>query len=230
MTNSNTEIFPIFPTMIARGNYRVSEKEKDSYFNVLKHQFDDEGKTGEERGYLALQTLEPLHPIYNACVNVVKEKLKFFHIDPYAFEIHITKSWMNVVSGQSTPLHAHYDAHWSFTYYLNVPQGISNRLQFEQRKHPNDPYNGMILFGSTHFDAFNALTLNYDPNEGDIYVFPSSLLHSTVGEDETKSALIKTSNDMKNNRICIAGDILFIHKNPTKTCLGIQPRKKWLTF
>lgn len=226
----DVEFFPIFPTMIARSNVVFSETEKNAFFNVLLHQFDTEGKTGEARGYLALQKIDVLFPIFEACIKVVKKKLRYFHVDPEGFDINITKAWMNVVNNRSTPLHGHYDAHWSFTYYLNVPEQFENRLQFEQIKHPNDPYRGLIGMGASHFDEYNAMTMQYMPKEGDIYVFPGDLLHCTVADNNADVPSVKTLEDFKTSRVCIAGDIFFTHKYPTSVYLGVQPKKKWLTF
>lgn len=221
------DIIPIFPTLIGRSNFSVQNKEEIA--EQLITQFNDKGYTGESEGFVRLHELPILQPIYEAVGLAIRQKLNWMNIDDDKFIINITKSWMNIVNDKHTPVHAHYDSHWSFTYYLNVPEGISKPLQFEQTKHPNDPYRGLVAIDVEEFNEFNAMTMAFEPQEGDIFIFPGDMLHSTIGygTDEKRES-VKSKQQLLNNRICIAGDVVFTHKKPAPKYLGLQPKNTWL--
>ena len=227
-----TEFVPIFPTTIAKENVRITEQEKEIAMLTLLNHFDSDGLTGEVEGFVDLHCETSLRFIYEAVSKCIKDKLQFFNINADSFDINIIKSWMNIVRERHTPLHAHYDAHWSFSYYINIPDNLQSKpIQFEQVKHPNDPYSGLITYNSESWNDFNCMTYQFVPQEGDIYIFPSNLLHSTVGYGNGEEDIaIRTVNDLKANRICIAGDVLFTHNQKANVCLGLQPKDKWLSL
>jgi hypothetical protein len=70
------------------------------------------------------------------------------------------------------------------------------------------------------------------PGEGDLFIFPSSLNHSVKYEFNRGyyEPPIKSIEDVKMKRICIAGDILLTHKELTTNPLGIQPIENWRHF
>lgn len=222
------DFIPIFPTMIGRTNIIV---DKQSVMSTLITQFDSEGQTGEYEGFVELQTIPDLRHLYVQIANAIRSKMECLHLNPEVYEINFVKSWMNVVREKHTPLHAHYDAHWSWSYYLNVPEGISKPLRFEQTRHPNDPYKGLITYGAQHWDEFNCMVMDFDPQEGDLFIFPSDLIHTTVGYGTGEDDLsINSIEDMLANRICVAGDVIFTHKQKANICLGLQPKSKWISL
>lgn len=220
----------IFPTIVGIDTYFPKENKSEMMESLMPF-FDENGRTGETRGFVHLQTVKQLAPIYDAVAKAVKEKLEHLKVNSDLLDVNIVKSWMNVVKEKNSPVHTHADCHWSFTYYLNVPPTIDKAIMFEQKIHPNDVYGGMLRFSATEYNENNALSFIVPTTEGMLLVFPSNLLHSTVGQgngvDETH---INSLQDLYENRVCIAGDILFTYKKTANIPLGLQPKESWLSL
>jgi hypothetical protein len=100
-----------------------------------------------------------------------------------------------------------------------------------ERKH--EPFPGSIKWNNTKnvWDELNSYSWEFAPKEGQLFVFPSTLPHDTVGQsDETIDEGNPTIEMLNENRICLAADIVLTYKEQTPHPLGLQPISNWRTF
>jgi hypothetical protein len=135
-------------------------------------------------------------------------------------------------------MHNHSDAHLSFVYYANVPDGSGNLIFQHDRTFLNDLTKGMFLEDYEKrppinaYNQFNAMSVAYEAKEGLIVIFPAGLDHMTAPSLSATEGDLQTAdvNIIKRRRISIAGDFLLTFKNPVHTAMGLQPVKKWRNF
>ena len=128
------------------------------------------------------------------------------------------------------------DAHLSFSYYINVPDELVFSIFFRNRElgdNWNDVNNAILRVNVMEANEFNSEIYNIIPEEGDLLVFPSKLMHGVMKLDDEikhKEDPFYEIEDLKTMRVCIAGDILLTYKDLQPLPLGLQPIKNWKTF
>jgi hypothetical protein len=163
---------------------------------------------------------------------MARKYCEVMQVDPALFDIHIVKTWFNIVRGRSTPFHSHADAHLSFCYYINVPEDAAQQIRFYNNElTSNDPFPGFTKFNfPAEWNLFNSLAWSFNAVEGKMYIFNAKLCHDTSGENETQDTGIKSLDDANNYRITFAGDILLTYKEKEAKPLGLQPKRNWRMF
>jgi hypothetical protein len=68
------------------------------------------------------------------------------------------------------------------------------------------------------------------PKQGTVFVFPAQIMHDTNGGPIVADHGVRTTNDLKDRRICIASDALLTYKTNMAKSLGIQPVSNWRKF
>jgi hypothetical protein len=61
-------------------------------------------------------------------------------------------------------------------------------------------------------------------------VFPSTLPHDTIGQTKGQDKGNPSVEELNENRICLAADILLTYKDKAASPLGVQPVKNWRQF
>ena len=120
-----------------------------------------------------------------------------------------------------------------FTYYVNIPETFTRPIRFHHLERKHEPYPGCIKWNNTSnvWDAFNAYTWEFPPKEGQLFVFPSSLPHDTIGQsDQSLDEGNPTIEMLNENRICLAADVVLTYKDQTASPLGLQPITNWRKF
>lgn len=224
----------LFPTIVSGCEINLTSETKDLYMRTLVKRFEKHGFSDESTGDVDLHLIPELQSLYDSIIEKVQEHFNGLLVDPNDFDFYITKSWMNVVRNKETPLHSHPDAHFSFSYYLNIPDDYTQNFACVIDDHPSDPYPGFIKFNRFDQSLENCTEVVFENKEGEILVFPSHLTHKTVIIEDYDSAesddSVKSLQDLYHRRVCIAGDVMTTHKEKVSKSIGLQPVKNWKKF
>jgi uncharacterized protein (TIGR02466 family) len=225
-------IHKLFPVAIGEYHYDncddlkfklLSKSEK--YTKVV----NDTLLTGEVGGFVDVHNDEE----FSSLLPFIKQSFENYFdslcFDHRVFDIIISKSWFNVVHhGVNTPKHIHDTSHFSFVYYINLPEN-SDSLHFSVSRNPNEPFQGAFYdhgensFFKTlvyNYNDCNSLTWSFKNKEGDLFIFPSHLEHFTTQ---------LSKQPYQGNRVVFSGDVFLVYKEtlspnyPT----GIFPVKNW---
>lgn len=226
----------LFPTLIVEHINPNQEEIKKIFFNnIMKYIDPESGFSGESTGYVNIHHEPKFFDLYSFISDCVADYLTQLSIDPSEFDINIIKSWLNVIEKRSTPIHNHNDAHFSFVYYVNIPENVNQSIRFYNSEvHMSEPYDYMFANNVTEWNILNSGSWSFVPEEGKCFVFPSKLRHDTHCPDGRFMEVIETNYNtiekLYPKRIAIAGDVLLTHKNKTTSPTGIQPISNWKTF
>jgi hypothetical protein len=223
----------LFPTLVCEFEYPESKKFKSIFYENIHNYMTPDGYSSEFTGHVNIHHEPTFEPFFKYAMYCVKQYTKRLHIDNSKFNFNLVKTWLNTKKDNSTPKHAHGDAHISFTYYVNVPNTFSRPIRFYNHDKMHEPYPGSLRWNNTEniWDQFNALTWSLEPKEGHMFVFPSTLVHDTLGKsDNERDEGAPTKEKLNENRICLAADIIITYNEQTASPLGLQPISNWRTF
>lgn len=225
-------IHSLFPTLV----YETRYEDSDKFLNILHQTWNDhftDGYSHEGTGNLDLQKDERYKELYTFLSKSVREYLHVSGVVHDNFDINFVKSWMNIVENRTTPMHSHRDAHISVVYYANTPDDNEQMLRFYSGKTDREPFQGLYMFNSYKATEFNSEYYTLSPYKGQVLVFPSSLLHDTLGNNAQPVAYEEPILDieiLKKKRICIASDVILTFSEKKTHPLGLQPTMNWRTF
>lgn len=223
----------LFPTLVCEFDYPDHAKFKPVFYEHIHKYMTSDGYSSEYTNHVNIHHEPAYEPFFKYALYCVRQYTKRLHIDNDRFDFNLVKTWLNIKKDNSTPLHWHGDAHISLTYYVNIPTSFTRPLRFHHLDRKHEPYPGAIKWNNTSgvWDAFNAYSWEFAPHEGQLFVFPSTLPHDTVGQsDQTLDEGNPTIEELNQNRICLAADIVLTYKEQTPSPLGLQPMTNWRKF
>ena len=223
----------MFSTLICEFQYPDHQEFKKTFMSLDRKLFTREGYSSESTGHVDIHHEPAFEDLYKFKVQCVKEYLDTLSVDSYDFDINVVKSWLNVLKKRSTPKHAHGDAHISFVYYVSLPPNHNQSIQFHRTEiSEHEPFPGCIRHNNTKnvWTPFNSGAWKFAPSEGTLYVFPSKMLHDTVGGPVVQEEGVRSKIDLTQRRISIASDVLLTYKEKSAKALGIQPVSNWRKF
>lgn len=223
----------LFPTLVCEFMYPEHELFKPVFYEHIFKYMTPEGYSNEMTNHVNIHHEPAFEPFFHFAVDCVKKYTETLHIDNSLFDFNVTKTWMNIKKDNSTNRHAHGDAHISFTYYVNIPKTFTRPIRFYNYEQRHEPYPGSIRWNNTSgiWDQFNSQTWEFNPNEGNLFVFASNLVHDTVGSSDSQiDEGTPTPEKLDENRVCLACDVLLTYKVQTPSPLGIQPVENWRRF
>lgn len=223
----------LFPTLVGEWAYPDPGLiKKQFYTNFFEHKhFDKYGYSMETTGNVDLHLDSSFDVLFNFAAKCAKEYLESLSLDLSIYDVNLIKTWLNVITEFHTPLHNHQDAHLSFVYYVQIPEGLDKPIYFTCEHKPNDLYHGMTNAGIKEWNTWNSPTWFFKPQEGQLFMFPGKLYHYTggYGSGEIDTGC-KTLEDLRPRRISVAGDFLLTYKNRIGRAYGIQPISNWRRF
>lgn len=221
----------IFPTLVCEWENPDKDKFKKIFFEQALRYFDSDGYSHEVTGMVDLHLNPAFDDFYNSIGMNAKAYLACLGLDPNIFNINLVKSWLNVTREMHTSTHSHADAHISWAYYVNIPQGIEKPIMFTVAERPNDLFHNMSYENIKEPNIFNTNAYAINPVEGLLLMFPAKLQHSTGGYGSgRKDEGVKTLEDLSMRKVCIAGDFLLTYKNKSARSYGLQPTSNWKVF
>ncbi len=225
----------LFPTLIGQDEYPDHSDFKEVFYKNIFKYINENGYSSENTGHVNIHHEEEFEDFYRYITWSISKYLDHLSIDEKTYDINIVKSWLNVIKDRETPNHSHADAHYSFTYYVNLPDDAVQPIVFHTPKipHPNEAYLAMFANNVKEWNFFNSYTWEFTPKEGDIFVFPAHLRHHTYMKDgipSDKESSFENLEKIKTKRICIAGDIVLTYSEKQAKPTGLQPVSNWKSF
>jgi uncharacterized protein (TIGR02466 family) len=227
-------IHELFPLAIGEYKFEDADDFKNIFLNKLNqyiiHESDGSICAGESTGMNDIHTNLDFFDLFKFVSDSFKSHLEQLNFDHANFDVMICKSWLNILDkNTSTPAHIHDTSHYSFVYYVNVPDN-SDLLSFSLDRNPNEPFQGAFYQHDNNkvktlvknYDRLNSLDWSFVPKEGALFLFPSNIKHYSK----------KISNEQQHLRISIAGDILLVYKkdrNPNYPT-GLYPFEQWKCY
>lgn len=231
----------LFPTLLLEFKYDKKDQFKEIFFNSVLKYTNENGKSNEYTGHVNIHHEEAFKPFYAFVTSCIKKYIRRLHLNPDEFEYYVTKSWLNINNKKATPKHSHADGHMSFAYYINLPENNQQKIRFYNIENRYEPYSHCIEYNNpSNWDEYNSYTWDFLPTEGQLFVFPGNLPHSTVGnsykmlEDMTEDTIEEPGyfipSDLKTKRICISADFMITFKEKLPRSMGVQPISNWRMF
>lgn len=222
----------LFPTLVCEFEYPEAAEFKAAFYQHIFDHMTPDGYSNEYTGHVNLHHDPAFNPLFTFASRCIEQYLDRLHIDRKLFDVSIVKTWMNITKDRPTPLHNHGDAHISFTYYINIPDEVKKPIRFYNHTYRHEPYPGSMKFNNTsnQWDWFNSYTWQFDPKEGQMFVFPATLPHDTVSNYDQEESGTKSIEELSKRRICLAADAVITYKNTTASPMGLQPVENWRKF
>ena len=224
-------VHALFPIIVCQFNYPNHKEFKELFFNNSMKHLNSSGYSDEMTGHVTIHHEETYADMYKFLVSSVRNYLDVLNVQHSSFEVNVIKSWLNILENRNTPMHAHKDAHISTSYYANTPKETNQPIRFHNYDQRIEPYAGCLLHNNNgKWDMANSYSWEFLPKEGDLFVFPSSLMHDTIVSNSGKETGVRNKEHFLRKRVCIASDVLLTYKEKKASPLGIQPVVNWRNF
>lgn len=221
----------LFPTLVGEWSHPDPLSIKQIFFNNALRHFNEYGYSMETTGNVDIHLDKSFDPLFNFAASCAQKYLDILRVDSSVFSLNLVKSWLNIITEFHTPSHNHQDAHLSFVYYVQIPEGLDKPIYFSENNKPNELFYGMNNANILEWNIWNSPTWFFKPQEGQLFMFPGKLYHHTGGYGSGKpDSGCKTLDDLKPRRISIAGDFLLTYNRKIGRAYGIQPVSNWRQF
>lgn len=227
----------LFPTSIYKSNRKVTNKEKNRWCGIVLDNLDENGFTQDFLGFYQIHHRKEIEGIYAWIISEVRKYLEEFAVDHSNIDLHITKSFINLTRDAETPEHEHSENQITFTYYPHIAKGREQDLivYHEHFTQPNEPYPYLFWQVAGEWNKRNSLSKSIPIEEGDLVIMPSKIRHSTSLVDQSIKKEYEdvgtNRENIKDSRICIAGDIMMTQKERCDNLWRVlSPVKDWRTF
>lgn len=218
----------LYPTLVCTFEYEKHTEFKELFERKYKKygHYDKDGRflTGEHYGYNQVQHEPTFEEFYDYVAGCAKSYIMELNMELDNFYLALAKSWFSFCDNQViVPPHSHADHHLSFIYYVNTPENCQSINFHDYRPNMNEPFH--YGFDQTlgeppnckGSNRYNDNNYHFIPKEGELYIFPSKLIHSTTH-----------MGDQKGIRQAIAGDFALIYKNiNNKHPFGMYQQTYW---
>ena len=226
----------LFPTLAIQNQFKVSQNEKDIWFETyIKNSDPETGKSHDFLGYETIHHNQKLEFFFkDKLMPTVRGYLISLNIDPKFFDIHVTKTFFNVTDQNGIHEHDHAENHISFVYYPHVAAGKERDLIFyhPEKAHGNEPYTQWFDSNVESWDFINARSFSVPVNEGMMYIFPAKLAHNIQKKEGDTDYIkgFKKPYDLNQTRFCVAGDMIITRKEKGKYRRTLPPVQDWRRF
>ena len=228
-------IHALFPLAVGEYRYEGRDAFKQIFLQKM-HSYmipsvDGSYIAGDVTGLTDIHVEPDFENLFRFIADSVRQHFDFLNFRHEFFDLVFTKTWLTILDDNcSTPIHTHETSHYSFVYYINVPEN-SDLLCFTTQKNPNEPFAG-AFFDHGHknlvrtlidqYNILNSLEWQVVPEEGKMFLFPSHVPHHSK----------KIGSVGNQHRISIAGDIFLVYKKELEPNYptGIFPISQWKTF
>lgn len=185
--NNNIEIIPLFATAIYKSNILLTDEFIMQSDNIEYVRYvSDDGYHSRDCNVLNSETFSSLIPTINEHLeNYTRGLLK---IDK-KIQFGITTSWLSKHDKfDISPKHRHENSVFSGIIYLRTPPNCGGLLFSSE----NTNWPSTFSFDVNEYNTFNSHRWKFNPQPGDIFLFPSTLFHSTEKNlsDDIRTCLV----------------------------------------
>tara|TARA_B100000242_G_scaffold189914_1_gene136715 strand:+ start:84 stop:782 length:699 start_codon:yes stop_codon:yes gene_type:complete len=227
----------LFPTLITQSKRNVSEKEKIDWFDSYLENSNENGESMDYLGFVSMHHDPRFEMVFYDIANTVKEHLESLGIDSTTICVNITKSWFNVNTNEArNPIHDHAESHYSMTYYPHIKKGFEKNLTFyDKAVSRNEPYMSFLQSNVHEWNMINSRSVEFMPQVGDIFVFPSWMEHETGNTSDNLDVSLEgqsflSHEELEQSRICIGCDAILTRKNTFKYDHLLTPINVWKRY
>ena len=232
-----TEEHLCFPTLITQGKRNVSEKEKIDWFDSYLENSNENGESMDYLGFVSMHHDPRFEMVFYDIANAVKKYLESLGIDSTKICVNITKSWFNVSNNEArNPIHEHSESHYSMTYYPHIASGMEKNLVFYDKPvSSNEPYMSFLQNNVHEWNHVNSRSVEFVPQVGDIFVFPSWMEHETGNTSDDKDISINgqsfvSHKELEQSRFCVGCDAILTRKNTCEYDHLLTPITLWKRY
>jgi uncharacterized protein (TIGR02466 family) len=137
--------------------------------------------------------VKEMFPIIFPFINSYIEAYSTYAPKPMGKQIELKAAWVNYMTKfESNPLHTH-DDDLSFVIYTEVPEGLKEEVKDTISNTKPGSINFMYTLGT---EKYNVNQHTFMPQEGDFFIFPSSLHHS-VYHFQSEGERVSVSGNLK---------------------------------
>lgn len=224
------EVVELFPTCLTKTLYSEHKKFKEVFYNNFHNYVPKSGfPLGEESGYVNIHNDVDIAFFFKFVSEQIREYLRVLGVNNSVWDVNLVKTWLNSYESGTIPVHNHKDAHLTWVYYINIPEGKSYPLSIHSNNTANDLTDGLFEFDTVH-NIFSAGTVEYIPVEGTLLIFPSTLEHGVSSFEKTPEVYSNNPSLHMSKRASMAGDVVLTFKETSKRSRGLQPVRNWKTF
>ena len=227
----------LFPTLITQSKRNVSEKEKIDWFDSYLENSNENGESMDYLGFVSMHHDPRFEMVFYDIANTVKEHLESLGIDSTTICVNITKSWFNVNTNEArNPIHDHAESHYSMTYYPHIKKGFEKNLTFyDKAVSRNEPYMSFLQENVHEWNMINSRSVEFVPQVGDIFVFPSWMEHETGNTSDNLDVSLEgqsflSHEELEQSRICVGCDAILTRKNTFKYDHLLTPINVWKRY
>lgn len=187
------QVYPIFTTPIYKCNIPLSpeivSKVHSASFNRTKL---DNGYVSTDRRILDNTLFSYEREIVNEHVDIFTRD--YLRVDK-CIQFNIENSWIvKHEEGDIAHPHRHINSALSGILYVQVDER-SGDLYFHNDINSNIPFNAMIRLPIVEHNIYNSRLWHFTPQNGDLFIFPSALMHSV------------SQSTSSNSRYCISFNV-----------------------
>lgn len=183
------KILNLFPTAIIKEHISFGDKELDfirsrKFLRVI----NDNGFISNSTNLLDYEELNKLR-------SEIQTRLEKIFYEIYCFKdnqkIYITTSWANVhKKNDYAQQHRHANSFLSGILFCKIPEKSGNINFFN----PYANFGSALEFNIKNKNPFNSNSISFVPEEGALYIFPSSLQHSVDRSESDQDRLTLAFN------------------------------------
>jgi hypothetical protein len=227
----NSNVYSLFPTVVTQTVYPDSDNFLELFYRHWDQHFGN-GISGESSGKNAVHHQKEFASLFTFITECVQQYLETIGVEYDNFDINIVKSWVNSYTKNPLDIHHHGDSHLSIVYYAATPKDDEQFLTFISSNYDREPYRGISAFNSKESNPYGSVGWDFETQKGQVYVFPSNILHYNIRKDRTISEEkpVVSLEDVKTKKICIACDVILTYSDISNKHLGIQPVSHWRKF
>ena len=183
MNDKDIEIVGLFPTPVGRSLYKSSLEDELTFALTFKTKQNIHNKISIDNDVLSRQEFQKIREFIDASLFKFTEKaLRLKDCEPY-----VTISWLNFAKpGEFHHLHRHPNSYISGVFYLSTFES-DDRINF------TNPTKFTIEPEYHDFNIFNSNEWYLNAVPGLLILFPSTLEHRVVRNDEAKGYRISLS-------------------------------------
>jgi len=191
-------VFPD-PVYISKLDRALTKKELKTINKYKKDTYKNEGNiTSNDTYVLENKTLKNLKEDIHVCILDYFDKVicTTNSITPY-----ITQSWLNYTEpNQYHHNHYHSNSYASGVFYIDADKEV-DRLWFYKRDHL------VLELSVTKHNMFNSLSWKFPVGTGDVFIFPSHLMHGVEKKQGTNTRVSLSFNVFFKGEIGLRSDL-----------------------
>ena len=187
------EVVNLFPLTLYRDSIAIEAEQRAAMIEAILAMAADSSKprpgwswTGDVKGYESLHNDARFETLFERFSDPITKYIEMLGVNHEKIDVYFTRAWGTISQGdEKIHPHSHKQSHISLVYYLKKPEGSSG-ISFMNYDAPNEFAPNIFQESMVkseilrEIQQLNAVTVNLNPSEGDVLLFPSKATHAIV--------------------------------------------------